>query len=552
MLHGKMIGAALLLALACGPLRAEDKQLSAPEACQSLQAEARGLTSEALRCEAGPSALTLSGVSEAAAQTLETKLFPGKRYRGNSVILTAGSGSASQEGRPQVQLVPVAPAPALTRAVSVDFDHSGLLRDAPAEASLSGMGVLAGGPPGSSKDTDKVRKGPAGSSGEKPEVRKGPAGSSGDKKPGHQGLPGSGGGSLPPNTGSTPPSRPTPVWRNSFPPPPPNWWNTDWDYYDWWDDLPSDYMRPNFERVGENRYVYRSQYFPWTQVFKTGWMRTEDSARIVRTAENQARVHTRSLTSHVYRDVKQCYYRAIYHYDWVEGGFYGTHWKERFDHYDARCVRWSREDEPRVYTVNVAFDMSGAQSPLPGMSDLPWESDVIRVSYDGEGSPRYDLSGASYKYAVKLEDRQWSSENVTLVAGAKLRSAPESDKVRVFLRDNQGKVELVVNDDRLDFYRGETLRVNARVTRRFEMKSWGGWWNKKMDVVIYNQPLDVVVGDNPQAVVDLTSQVTGAAQPSGTLVSKSVILEEFSFSRVNSKISTDEVIRRRPGQELPY
>ncbi|UPT75528.1 MAG: hypothetical protein M0D55_07585 [Elusimicrobiota bacterium] len=271
---------------------------------------------------------------------------------------------------------------------------------------------------------------------------------------------------------------------------------------------------------------------------------------IKRTAANQNQLHTNTLTSQTYREAKECYYQAVYRYDWVQGGFNGSHWEERFDHYKASCIRLPREyGQPRVYTSHVSFDMSQA-----GGSDLPWESDVVRVKYDGQGQPRYDFSGASYNYAIRTDNQRAGSESLTFIAGPKILKAPEADKVQAFLRVNAGKVELVINDDRASFYQGETLRVTAKIVRRVIWKEKGrlwGWNERRTDTIVHNAPIDVLAdAGTPQNVTDLTAASNGPKP--ANFVSQSVFIESWSFSRVNSRISTGATMNRGRGNDVAY
>ncbi|MEQ1920346.1 MAG: hypothetical protein ABL955_14240, partial [Elusimicrobiota bacterium] len=295
-------------------------------------------------------------------------------------------------------------------------------------------------------------------------------------------------------------------------------------------------------------FFYYSGWYRWRDTFVTNWVRTDDSATISRTAANQGQLHSRSLTSQVYRESKECYYQAVYRYDWVQGGFNGSHWEERFDHYAARCIRNPREyGQPRVYTSHVSFDMGPAQG-----QDLPWESDVIRIYYNGQGQPRYDFSGAAYKYGVRIDDQRAGSESVTFTAGAKNLRAPEGDKVQAFLRTNAGKIELVITDDRASFYQGETLRVTAKVVRRDVIKVKGllwGWNEKNIDSVISSSPVDVLVdASRPQNITDLTG--AASAPKPANFVRSTIFIESWEFSRVNSRISTGGVVRKGQGNAI--
>lgn len=594
----RTVNAILLLVLAAATLRAQTPAVSAADACKTLEAKARALKADKLRCDATANALIVSGVTEAGLKELEKQgLFPRRVFLGYPVVAgkTAAVSAAAVSPAPsavvlaaQADELKAAQARIQAQAVVSDFDNAAsrrgsaeragsnagdTLRDAVADAPLvkadrasgrdarlflaqQGPPGSAGGPPGSGgrepQDTTR-RNGPPGSGGDQQNPpRSGPPGS-GNQNPPRSGPPGSGnppGGQTPPGGGSTPPSRPAPVWRSSFPPPPPNWWNTDFNGYDWWTGLPNGYDRPYRDTSNPDTYFYYSGWYRWRDTFVTSWQRTEDSATISRNAANQDKIHSRSLTSQSYREAKECYYQAVYRYDWSQGGFYGSHWEERFDHYKARCIRLPREySQPRVYTTHVSFDMGMVQG-----QDLPWENDVIRITYDGTGQPRYDFSGAAYRYSSRLDDQRAGSESVTLVAGAKVLRAPEADKVSAFLRVNAGKLELAVNDDRADFYQGETLRVNARVVRRVVIKVKGllwGWNEKNVDSVIHSSPIDILVGaSNPQSLTDLTG-AANAPKPAN-FVRSSVFIESWEFSRVNSRISTGAVIRKGQGNSVSY
>jgi hypothetical protein len=585
---------ALLLLLAISPLRAQTPKPTAADACVSLENQARKLTTEKIRCEAGPTGLILRDASVSAVKALSKKLFPEQKFLGFAILsenvqaYQTVSGPSAAVAKVQTAQLTALQARLSESPIVANFDNSVTRKNADS-------GVAAGVDAGAVSDTAKIRKTTiaglaAADTTRKPTLVQGPPGSGGNPQQGNpqqggpqqggppgsggrpqqpqeprQGPPGSGGQQNPPRTGppgsgnpgqgtppgaSNPPSRPAPVWRSNFPAPAPNWWNTDFNGYDWWTGLPNGYDRPRFDQRDADTYLYYSGWYRWRDVFSTGWERTEDSATINRTAANQGQIHTRSLTSQSYRDAKECYYQAVYRYTWSQGGFNGSHWEERFDHYAASCIRLPRQyGQPRVYTSNVSFDMG-----LMNGQDLPWESDVIRITYDGQGQPRYDFSGAAYRYTSRLDDQRSNSESVTLIAGSKNLRAPESDKVQAFLRVNAGRAELVINDDRSQYYQGETLRVNVRIVRRVVIKVKGllwGWNEKNVDSVIYSQPLDVpVVQSNPQAVVDLTGQAS-AAKPANA-VRSSLFIESWDFSRVNSRISTGGAVRKGHGAEISF
>ncbi len=538
----RTVNAILLFVLAAAPLRAQT--INAPVAVAVSPAGTTVSTAPAagISGSSGPSAIVVAAQAvelQAAAARVDASAVPASfdsaAARSGEFSVTRAASNDGETMRDSVASIPL---------VKVDMTS-------PKKARLS----LVQGPPGSGGDQQQPpRQGPPGSGGNPQQPpRQGPPGSGGDQNPPRQGPPGSGGnngGQTPPGGGSTPPSRPAPVWRSSFPPPAPNWWNTDFNGYDWWTGLPNGYDRPYKDISNPDTFYYFSAWYRWRDTFVTNWERTEDTATISRTSANENQVHTRSLTSQVYRESKDCYYQAVYRYDWAQGGFNGSHWEERFDHYKARCIRNPREyGQPRVFTSHVTFDM-GASSG----QDLPWESDVIRLTYSGSGEARLDFSGAAYKYGIRVDDQRAGSMSITLTPGAKNLRAPEGNKVQAFLRVNAGKVELVITDDRAKYYEGETLRVTARIIRRVVIKEKGrlwGWNEKNVDSVIHSAPVDILVdANNPQNLTDL-SGAANAPKPANA-VRSSVFIDSWEFSRVNSRISTGSVIRQGRGNSIDY
>ncbi len=573
----RTVNATLLLVLAASPLLAQTASVSGADACIQLEAQALQLTAEKLRCEAAPAGLILSEVSASVMKALEKGLFPEQRYLGYAIV--PAKASEAQAGPSiivtKAQAVELKAAQARIdesaikeQALAANFDNSSSRLDQAVGTNAGAWGLaavsknetfvdaIADTPPvkvdmmSAKKAKFVLVQGPPGSGGgQQNPPRQGPPGSGDQGRDTNRGgPPGSGNPGQNPPGGTTPPSRPAPVWRSNFPPPAPNWWNTDFDHYDWWSGLPSGYDRPHTDTSNPDTFYYYSEWYRWRDTFVTNWGRTEDSATISRTAANQGQIHSRSLTSQVYRESKDCYYQAVYRYDWAQGGFNGSHWEERFDHYSARCIRNPREyGRPQVYTSHVSFDMS-----MVSGQELPWESDVIHITYDGSGQPRYDFSGAAFKYTIRLDNQSGGSESVTLLAGAKNLRAPEADKVQAFLRVNAGKIEFVINDDRASYYQGETLRVSAKVVRRVVIKVKGvlwGWNEKNVDSVISSSPVDVLTAaSNSQNITDLTSAAS-APKPANA-VRSSVFIEYWEFARVNSRISTGAVIRKGQGNSV--
>lgn len=586
----RTVYATLMLVLTASALLAQTPAPTASDACKALEAKARALKADSLRCDATANALIVSGVGEARLQELEKQgLFPQRRFLGFPVVngkaVAASPAPSAAVVQAQAEDLEAARARIQAQAAVTSFDNRAsrvsqaagpdarreALADSVADLPLvkadmtSAKGARlvlvqqgppgsgAGGPPGSGNGPPGSGRDPQTRDPQQQDPRRGGPPGSGGREPQRGGPPGSGNppganppGSNPPG-GGAPPSRPAPVWRSNFPAPAPNWWNTDFNGYDWWNGLPNGYDRSyRDESNPDTLYIY-SGWYRWRDVFVTNWERTEDAAAVRRTPANQGQLQSVSLTSQAYRESKECYYQAVYRYDWVQGGFYGSHWEEHFDRYKARCIRLPREyGQPRVYTTHISFDMGMVQG-----QDLPWESDVIRVTYDGMGAPRFDFSGAAYRYTARLDDQRGGSQSVTLIAGSKVLRAPEADKVAAFLRNNGGRVELVINDDRASFYQGETLRVNVRVVRRDVIKVKGllwGWNEKNVDSVIHSSPIDILTGGNPQNVTDL-SGAASAPKPAN-FVRSTIFIESWDFTRVNSRISTGAVIRKGQGNSI--
>jgi hypothetical protein len=529
--------------------------LTAEQACRQLESA----TADALECDVEGGELAIRAGSPEILDAAQRKHFPAQSFQGHKVRVQTASDAA------KAFPVSIARTKALDLrdAVSrVDFDNSnvrgtyaGVLNVQGTSArTLSGSAVLPhAGPPGSGDEKKKAspRKGPPGS-GEKVDpapARKGPPGSGertgppgGGERTGppgggrRNGPPGSGGGNTPPDGGNTaPPSRPAPVWRSRFPPPPPNWWNTaTWDHYDWWDVPPSGYDRPSYDRRNESQYVYFSGWYPWSDILYSEG-RTADSAVIVRGARTES--ETRTLTSRGYQDAKQCYYRAVYRYDWEEGGFEGSHWEEHFDHYQARCVRLPRRwDRPDEIEVTIAFDLSRAQTLSDGTLDLPWITDSIGIIYDG-ANVRYDDLNAAFQYEKVVQSRRNGSEIVLFTAGARKRAAPERDKVKAFLKKEGGRIQLVIDDTRAKYYEGERLEVAVAVK-----------WDKPWSL------FDPAVLEHKQNVNPIIIQVN-AAKPQQTfdvptLKDGEYWIDGWSFRRVDSALSSEHWIGRGEGNRI--
>ncbi|MBI3551853.1 MAG: hypothetical protein HY077_04990 [Elusimicrobia bacterium] len=528
--YRRFLTAAMLLSIAIP--RAYAAPVTAEQACAELKAAAQDAT---LVCAAVEGTLTLpAGVWT----KLKAAYFPEGVFRGYKVQPAATDGANGIISGAKI-VVSGEAAPINrenTVAAVVNFDNAGAHSDGVLAPAIMTMGGLIKG-----AKLRKVQSGPPGSQG-------GPPGSG--QEPQRGGPPGSGG----PQTGtppSTPPSRPAPVWRQRFAPPPPNWWNTDFNTYEWWQALPNDYDRTFTRRISDDRFYLYSGWARWSDVFTNGWVRETDTARINwKASDKNVRPQQRTLTSQVYRDLKECYYQDVYRYDWVDGGFYGSHWEENFDHYDARCIRLPREyGRPRVATVYAAFDLS----TVDGI--LPWETGVedgVTIYYDGS-KITYDLAQRLFQYKVGLDDRQANSESWTITAGAKISQAPEADKVSAYLRSNGGKLELVINDERANFYDGESLQVTAVVKKdvTYTGKILFIKTTKHNYSTLFNGPIDVKVAKakSPQQVVDLSAAASGGSNPPTTTGVRAYI-ESWGFKRVGSKLSSGAYINRGGGNSV--
>jgi hypothetical protein len=93
----------------------------------------------------------------------------------------------------------------------------------------------------------------------------------------------------------------------------------------------------------------------------------------------------------------------------------------------------------------------------------------------------------------------------------------------------------------------------VKITRRVVIKVKGllwGWNEKNVDSVIYSQPQDITVDASaPQSVTDITAQSNGANP--ANFVRSSILIESWEFSRVNSRISTNTIIRKGTGNSVP-
>lgn len=407
---------------------------AAPEqACQNLKAQAQSMFQLKMSCELSDKSLVVEAPA-AALQKVGKALYPAKSYQGFVVVEKIAGDRSSTSARSAKS---VKPFPRLSNGMAASiqtaglsgaqyFDRSELLggmKDAPASV------VLVGGPPGSSGSDSGLspsRNGPPGAGG--------PPGSGG----GFSGPPGSGGGrSGPPGSGSNgppgsgggvdstePPARPTPIWPRQFRNPPPNWWNTtEWDVYSWWNGLPShwdsaSYDESCFSDRSRTTCFYHSPWISWTDRFYGPWQRSNqtDTEVITRGRHNQHETQTRTLSSKIYRSQKQCYYKAIYRYDW-KTGFEGTRWQESFDHYEASCLRLSNDENTNQVQVVASFNMAGEEF-------LPGESETIKIIYDGS-NVSYDLSSAVFRYRRSNEFENQQRKTVTFRAEGRIHPLPQ-------------------------------------------------------------------------------------------------------------------------------
>ena len=405
---------------------------STQEACDSLKNIATKVLGDAqvLDCRPQGEELAVDG-PEAAFQKVRAAAFPQDLYQEFPVV--------RREASPVSPLTKSAAAPERVLALGPTFE--GLTPDVNFDGDFAPAGsfLLAGGPPGSK---------PSGPPGSRPGTN--PPGS----RPGN-------GNDEPPSSGP-PPSRPTPVFIPKAPPP--NYWNTvDWGTVPIWANLPSDWEQNEFDEQN-NRYVTR--WYPHSRPFvrDIGW--TKDAQSVTRRMGVDA--VSFSLVSRQVVETKECYYQGVYDLNWndFEGRYDG-----RFSHYRAACRRSESYSDADRRNIQVSFDMQG-------QSLWPWETEVVRASFDGR-NVGVGVESSAFRYSQSS-----MGDTVHVRAEAKLRSAPDENGVTAELVPDGQTLKLRVFDKWAGYYAGETLEVAVKL-----MYVTPGWFTKNVpaDVRAYAQ-----------------------------------------------------------------
>lgn len=428
---------ALALAL---PGPAWSRSSTQQEACDSLKTlAARVLGDQKLDCRPQGEKLAVEG-PEDAFQQVRAAAFPHDRYQEFPVVR-----------RDDSPVAPLTSPAAAERILALGPTFEGLTPDVNFDGDFapSGSFLLAGGPPGSQ---------PSGPPGSKPQAPSVPPGSRpGTNPPGSR--PGNG-NDAPPSSG-LPPSRPTPVFIPQAPPP--NYWNTvDWGTVPIWANLPSDWEQNEFDEQN-GRYVTR--WYRYSQPFVSDYWTKDAQAVTRRMGVDDVSF---GLVSRQVFETKECYYQGVYNLDWnsFEGRYDG-----RFSHYRAACRRSESYGGAERRNIRVHFDMQGR-------SLLPWETEVVRASFDGR-SAGVGVESSAFQYS-----RSSMGDAVYFRAEAKLRTAPDADGVTAELVPDGQTLKLRVFDKWAGYYAGETLEVAVKL-----MYVTPGWFTKNVpaDVRAYAQ-----------------------------------------------------------------
>lgn len=209
----------------------------------------------------------------------------------------------------------------------------------------------------------------------------------------------------------------------------------------------------------------------------------------------------------------------------------------------SQCLEWriqyawfyDREEagQTRVMDVSVRFEQD---KPM-----LPWQKERLVLSYDGN-QIGLDRSGAAFEYSVRgpLVDQQRGVATLELTAGNPILRQPEADKVSLSLVNQNGRLQLVLDDRRDSFYEGEPLEISVEVK-----KDSGSFW--KGDKVVFqrakNGALQFVIkaGQHPQATLDVPNLGSGK-----------YYIKSWSFRRAQSKISSGYWIDLGKGNTVQY
>ena len=242
----------------------------------------------------------------------------------------------------------------------------------------------------------------------------------------------------------------------------------------------------------------------------------------------QGAAYTANLESRSDRPVYRVYWRYVGYDCDPNDADRCLEWRVQY----ARFVeRWDRRSAS--LSVDVRFEDNG-------QALLPWERENIYVSFDGS-RVGYDLSEGAFRYAVRgpVIDQQTGRATLVLSAGARVRRAPEADKVSAVLEKNGAQLQVSIRDFRAAYYDGEPLEVVFQVK-----KDCNGWFcsDKVVSARDEQNPVRVTVskGGDLQTVIPVSNTGPG----------KYYLV--WSFRRAQSKISSDGWVYRGKGAKVQY
>ena len=298
-----------------------------------------------------------------------------------------------------------------------------------------------------------------------------------------------------------------------------------------WADLPSDWQQSQFDEQ-RNRYVTR--WYPHSRPFVSGIGYTKDSKAVARRAGMDDL--SLSMTSREVIEVKQCYYQGVYDLRWNS---YEGRWDGRFSHYRAACRRSEDYGNAIRSNVSVRFDMQG-------QSMWPWETEIVRASFDGRGaSVRVDEPAFQYT-------RSSSGDTVYYRAGAKLITPPDANGVSAELVPDGQALRLRVSDKWAGSYAGETLEVSLKL-----MYVTSGWFTRNEVVDVRAYPQGNQIRWAPSAPPGAPGSGGGFEESLATKGCGTYYLESWSFRRANnsqpdnkSLISSDGIVSKGGSQRI--
>ncbi|MBI3299728.1 MAG: protease complex subunit PrcB family protein [Elusimicrobia bacterium] len=188
---------------------------------------------------------------------------------------------------------------------------------------------------------------------------------------------------------------------------------------------------------------------------------------------------------------------------------------------------WMPASESTGFGVTRRLDIDFGARALQ-----PWESESFTFSLESRSLSLESQSGAfQYTLTTNTDPRDPETVHITLNAGAKRLTAPDSNGVSASLVNVGGRLKLAIDDKWAAEYAGETFEV-AAVVRQDD----GSFFRR--DPTVY-----AVTSKNPLKVSGTAAiDITGGA---GTFY-----LESWSFRRAGSKISSAGWVNKGAGNRL--